>query len=403
MMRSHAPAPPTDVAAHKRDRLLTPRFLLLVGDSLLYFIAIGMLLPVLPLYVRGDLDGSDLAVGISVGAFAVGALALRPVAGRLGDRYGRRILIVGGALVVAVSVACYAPANTIPLVILTRVLTGAGEAFYFVGAGTMAADLAPASRRGEAISYWSVGIYGGLAFGPVLGEALLDASNADVVWMVAAGLALVAAILGLATADAVGPEPGGGTLIQRSALAPGVVLFLGLIGLTGFIAFVPLYARDVGLADSRFLFLVYGTLVLVVRIAGARLPDRLGPRRAGTAALLGVATGTVLMASWGTTVGLYVGTIVFASGMSLLYPSLLLLALQSAPDQERASVVGTISVFFDLSQGLGAVIVGTVAELGGYRAGFAAGATLAIVGLLLLHATAAMRAHPTAPMPATEA
>ena len=61
--------------------------------------------------------------------------------------------------------------------------------------------------------------------------------------------------------------------------------------------------------------------------------------------------------------GLFVGTSLFAAGMSLLYPAMLLLALDRAPDTERASVVGTFSSFFDLSQGLGALILGGVAEL----------------------------------------
>ena len=69
-----------------------------------------------------------------------------------------------------------------------------------------------------------------------------------------------------------------------------------------------------------------------------------------------------------------VGTVVFAIGMSLLYPALLLLALQSASDADRASVVATVSSFFDLSQGVGAFICGAVAAATGNRGAFATGA-----------------------------
>ncbi len=67
---------------------------------------------------------------------------------------------------------------------------GLGEACFFVGATTMATDLAPEERRGEAVSYWSVALWGGLAFGPVLGELLLDGSDYDLVWYVAGALGL---------------------------------------------------------------------------------------------------------------------------------------------------------------------------------------------------------------------
>ena len=40
-----------------RERLLTPRFLLVVASGLSYFMAIGMLIPVVPRYVKGPLSG----------------------------------------------------------------------------------------------------------------------------------------------------------------------------------------------------------------------------------------------------------------------------------------------------------------------------------------------------------
>ena len=163
-----------------------------------------------------------------------------------------------------------------------------------------------------------------------------------------------------------------------SALAPGIVLFLGLCGLAGFTELVPLYVEDIGLDDSRLVFLLYGCLILVVRIAGAKLPDRLGSRRAGSLALIGGAVGLAVMAAWSSVAGLILGTILFAGGMSLMYPAMLTLALTGIDDSERASVVGTVSTFFDLSQGLGALILGGAAAVTNDRGGFLAGSLLAV-------------------------
>jgi MFS family permease len=121
-----------------------------------------------------------------------------------------------------------------------------------------------------------------------------------------------------------------------------------------------------------------------VRIIGARLPDALGGRVAGTIALSCGAVGLTVMAGWPAVPGLVVGTAVFAAGMSLLYPALMLLALTAVPEHERGSVVGTFSSFFDLSQGLGALILGGVAALSGYRGAFAGGAVAAAAGVVLL-------------------
>jgi hypothetical protein len=67
---------------------------------------------------------------------------------------------------------------------------------------------------------------------------------------------------------------------------------------------------------------------------------------------------------------------------------LLLLALAGAPETERASVVGTFSGFFDLSQGLGSLIVGAVASFAGYRGAFGAGAVAAAIGIAALRGRA---------------
>jgi MFS family permease len=376
-------------------RLLTARFVLVVVAGLAYFMALGVVLPVVPQYVKHQLGGGSVAVGVAVGSLFVGAVLLRPYAGRLGDRFGRRVLIVTGALVVAVSVLLYGAVHELWFLIAARALTGLGEAAFFVGAAAMVADLAPTARRGEAFSYWSVAVYGGLAFGPALGEALLESGGTKTVWLVSAGLGVTAAVLGAFTSEVPRPEgaPADSRIINRAAIGPGTVLFSGLIALAAFTAFVPLYVDDVGLGSADTVFLLYGGLVLVVRVVGARLPDRLGGRTAGAIALTFATIGMTIMAAWGTTAGLLLGTVAFAAGASLLYPALLLLALGGAPDTERASVVGTFSGFFDLSQGLGSLIVGGVASFAGYRGAFGVGALAAAIGVIGLRAHTMQRAR----------
>jgi MFS family permease len=368
-------------------RLVTPRFALVVAAGLSYFLSLTMLQPVLPRYIEEPLDSGAIGVGVGVGALAVGAVLLRPIAGRLGDRIGRRVLIVGGAAVVACTTVLYGVLESLPYLVTMRLLSGIGEAAFFVGAATMITDLAPIERRGEAVSYWSVAVYGGVAFGPVLGETVLGDDRYTLTWIVSAGLAGLAAVLGLFTRDVerTGPPPESPPLLHRAAIQPGIVLFLGLVALAGFVAFLPLYVSDIGLDDAGPIFLLYGGLILLIRIVGATLPDRLGAVRSSTISLAFVAAGMLVVTAWQSPAGLVIGTIVFALGMSLHYPALMLLALSGIPDSERASVVGTFSSFFDLSQGLGALVCGAaVAAFGSDAAAFGTGAALSAIGLLVL-------------------
>ena len=72
---------------------------------------------------------------------------------------------------------------------------------------------------------------------------------------------------------------------------------------------------------------------------------------------------------------------------------MLTLALTGLKDSQRGSAVGTVSSFFDLSQGLGALILGVVAAVAGYRGAFLAGAVLAVAALVLLRTGTDTRGH----------
>ncbi len=349
--------PPQPLDDDERS-LLSPTFAVVMIASFAYFTAMGALLPTVPRFVEDELGGGGAAVGIGVGAYAVSAAVLRPWVGRVGDTKGRRLLAVGGCIVVAVSFVLYAFVTNLWMLVLARLVTGAGEAAVFVGVATAAQDLAPDHRRGEAASYFSVALYGGLAVGPVIGEALVP-HGFTTLWLVLAVFAGLAALMSIwiprgKTVDAVADRP----WLQPEAVWPGLILFLGLIPFTAFASFVPLYGEEVGLDSVGGVLGLYAGLVLIVRILGARLPDRLGWRKGSGIALAGVTIGIWVVAASGSVASIWVAAVFLAIGMSLMYPSLFTAVMGAAPEEERTHAVGTFSVFFDVSQGLGATMVG---------------------------------------------
>lgn len=375
------PAPGADAG-----RMVTGRFLIVTAATFAYFLALGALLPTLPRYVEDELGGDGFAVGLVVGSFAVSAAVVRPWAGRFGDRYGRRVLLSGGALLVGVTTLAYTQVDTIGALVALRLLTGIGEAAVFVGAATATQDLAPAHRRGEAASYFSVALYSGLAIGPALGEHLADSAGYHRVWIVAGLAALAAAALGLGTPHLSAPHaPRPASLLHPAALGPGLVLMLGLIPFTGFAAFLAVYGPDIGLHDTGPVFFAYAGSVLAIRILGARLPDRLGWQRASTLALAAVTFGAVVVAAWASVAAVWLAATSLAVGMSLLYPALFSAALDGVPDHERSQAVGTFSLFFDLSQGIGAPLLGVVVALSSERGAFAVSALVAAGGFWAQH------------------
>jgi MFS family permease len=365
---------------------VTRSFVLVTAAASCYFTAIGMMVPTLPRMVRDDLGGGGLAVGVAGGAIAITAALLRPWVGRVGDRSGRRLLVVGGASIAAVAYVGHAAAAGMPGLIGARLLLGCGEAMFFVGAATAIQDIAPDERRGEAASYFSVAIWGGLGIGPALGEWIRGEWSTDAVWIAAAALCALAAVIGLATPVGTVSEPGTGPkkLLHPAALGPGIVLMLAVIGLSAFQTFVALYVEDLGLSGAAAVFGVYSALVLGVRIFGAGLADRYRPRRVAMAGIALAAVGLGAIAAVPTIAGLYLGAALLAIGFGPVYPALLTLVVDVAPEAERTSAVATFTLFFDLAQGAGLPVLGLVVSLGGERSAFAAGSAILAITVVTI-------------------
>ncbi|MBX7110762.1 MAG: MFS transporter [Dehalococcoidia bacterium] len=135
---------------------------------------IGMVSPLLPVYVREELHGPELAVALSFSGLAVTQLAMSPLVGRLGDRHGPKILIVVGFLIYGAAGLGYLFSHHWALVIAFRLLSGVGAAAIFPMALSYVGRLAPPGREGTYMGMYAVAETAGFGLGPLLGGAVRD-------------------------------------------------------------------------------------------------------------------------------------------------------------------------------------------------------------------------------------
>ncbi len=351
--------------------------------ELAYFTGTGMALFAIPLYVTGPVGGDAAGAGVAVGAFAVSALVLRPFAGRASDRFGRRPLLLGGAVLAAVSLALLAVTDSLAVIILLRLLTGVAEAAFFVAGFAALADLAPASRVGEALSYNSLGLYLGLALGPPLGEVLIDGLGFRGAWVGAAVVVVLGVVPLLVVGETqTGPRVVSGRLriLHRPAIPISIGFAASLVAVGGFLALAPLQAERIGMSVPSLAFFVYGMVVVVGRVAFARVPDRLPSLPLGAASLVSMALGLVSMAVWASVAGLLAGVVLIALGVTFSTPAFFSAVFATAGPSERGLASGTASAAVDLGLGFGPIMLGAAAAALGMPWAFGLGAAVALAG-----------------------
>ncbi len=385
----------TDAAAQpEAPRIALARAAGVFAATLSSFLAIGAVITILPRYVSGPLAGGDVAVGVIVGAFAFSAVVTRPLAGRLADARGRRRVAIAGALVMAAGGALYFAPLGFGGLMAARLVLGVGDALVVTAGAAWTVDLAPVSRRGQAIGLFGLAIWGGLSLGPPIGEALFALGSYELVWAFAVVAPLVGAVLASRVPDTHVPAPrsaGGGPLIPVASRRPGVALLLANVGYAALAGFVVLHLEAQGDGRGPLVFTVFAVAVVATRLLAGRLPDRLGARRTAVVAALCEAAGLVAVAVAGGAGVAIAGAVLMGIGFSSIYPALALLVIERADPERHGTALGAFTAFFDAGVGLGGPLVGVVVALAGYPAGFLAAAACALAGAVLVAATPGTR------------
>ncbi|MEM8619830.1 MAG: MFS transporter [Actinomycetota bacterium] len=386
-------APITSLGAESGPpRLITGEFIVLAIATSCFFFGFGSLNVLLPQYVVDDLGGSEAAAGLAIGSMAFSAIVTRVWFGRLADRQGARLIMLIGAVLAASGTLLLVLTTSLISLVATRLLYGAGQAAFFTGATTLSIELAPVDRRSRAASYILVAVHVGTGIGPVIAVGLSDRFTYDTIWVITAAMITVAgvftAFLSYRPPDHFArPSP----LVNRHALAPGVVSLLGIFSFNGFLVFAPLYAREVGLSNVGLVFFVASFTVALVRLTLGWVPDVVGPIRASTGALLLTALGALIAALWPEPAGLFAAAAVLAMGLSLQSPSLIAITVEAVPANERGSAMATFTGFFDVANAIVGPTIGLILLGASYREAFLIATGMALAGLVVLHLAVAPR------------
>src|SRR6266567_5651922 len=153
------------------SRAANAKLAVLIVTNFVDMVGLLMIIPLMPFYAR-EMGGGALIVAILMGAFTAAQLLSAPWWGRFSDRYGRRPALLVGLTAAGCAYVVFAYATSIWLLLLSRLVQGAGGGTVGVIQAYVADSVEP-ENRAKALGWLSAATNVGVAIGPALGGVAL--------------------------------------------------------------------------------------------------------------------------------------------------------------------------------------------------------------------------------------
>jgi FSR family fosmidomycin resistance protein-like MFS transporter len=355
------------------------------------------LLPAIYPNLKLALGLSFAQIGFVTLGYQITASLLQPAIGLIADKRPTPLALPGGTLFSMAGLCVLATAHNYAMLIGGACLLGVSSAIFHPEASRVA-RMASGGQPGLAQSLFQVGGNFGSALGPLAAAlivirfgqtslvffALFALFATAVLWNVAQwyrheGLARLTAAVRRHPLDVVFP---------RSQVAWGIAILLVLVfskyfyqvSLTNYLTFYLIEKFGVSVPQSQFHLFMFVAAIAVGTIAGGPLGDRFGRKYIIWFSILGILPFTLLLPYANL---FWTGPLTIAIGMILAsaFPAIVVYAQELVPGK-----VGAVSgMFFGFAfgiAGLGAAVLGILADRTGIEAVYRICAFLPAIGLL---------------------
>ncbi len=377
------------------------KLLVLIVTAFVDMVGLLMVIPLMPFYAR-DLGAGSLMVTVLVVSFTAAQLLSAPLWGRFSDKYGRRPALLVGLGAAAVAYVVFAYANSIWLLLLSRVVQGAGGGTVGVIQAYVADSTEP-DKRAKALGWLSAATNLGVALGPPLGSVALIFGHsgpgvfAAVLCLINMGFAWkylresrdmedarVAVRKRGASREAIArvithaAEPGP-RLIWIYAIAMGAF--------SAVTAILPLFLADqFGIGEKKiWIFFTYIGAISVITRAGflGRMVERFGEARLSRIGLAMLALGLASYPFVHSYVLLALAIALVPLGTAFTFPCVTSLLSRVIPSSERGLYMGVQQTYGGLSRVVGPLWAGFSYDHFGRGIPFLTSAALVLGSLFL--------------------
>jgi multidrug resistance protein len=389
-----------------RDQLR--RLAILIAASGIDMVGFAMVFPLLPLYAR-DLQATPEQIGLLMASYSIAQILMAPVWGRVSDRYGRRPALLIGLTAAAIAYVVFAFADSLWLLLVSRLVQGAGGGTTGVAQAYVADTIQPTDRA-RALGWLSAASSLGVAIGPVFGSAAAHWGQAGP-GLIAAALCLLNVAFAWrmlpesrAPHDSGGPAPvrrpvwhAAWSVVQHPSrpVSRYVLIYgAGMLGFTAMTSILSLYLVDAFRMTAEtigYVFMYVGILSLVMRsLLLGPIIKRVGETGAMRLGTVSLTLGLLLYPVAGSLSVLALIIPLIPVGTALLFPATTSLMSRVSSREELGLTMGVAQTFAGLARVVAPLLANSAYQRFGLTSPFyLAGATVALVGVLAFRFTAA--------------
>ncbi|HEX9221098.1 MAG TPA: MFS transporter [Gemmatimonadaceae bacterium] len=348
------------------SRVASGKLFVLIITNFVDMVGLLMIIPLLPFYAR-EMGGGSLIVAILMGAFTAAQLLSAPIWGRFSDRYGRRPALLVGLTAAGCAYVVFAYATSIWLLLLSRIVQGAGGGTVGVIQAYVADSVEP-QHRAKALGWLSAATNVGVAIGPALGSAALRFGRSGP-GLAAASLCLVNIFFAWRflresrdMTEAHEKKPRG----SRAAIAqvithPGEaaprliwIYAIAMGAFSGLMAILALFLADrFGVGKDRiWIFYTYVGVISVVTRAGilGRMVERYGEAQLSRIGLTLLATGLATLPLARGYLTLAIAVALIPLGTAFTFPCVTSMLSRVISSRERGLYMGVQQTFGGLAR-----------------------------------------------------
>lgn len=385
-------------ASSTTQRLLTPSFVLVILSGFLFFFSFHSFL-LLPIRIK-QLGGNDSDIGLIMGIAGFSTLFTTPAAGVLVDRFGRKKFLSIGCILMALSTLPFAFFTTLNYWFpLLRIVHGAAFSLCFTAAGTLSADIAPPSRRSQALGLFGVFTIVNYALAPFIGKRVVEHLGFTEFFFIVFAVGLLSFVIACtvketqfvtAQVESLGFFK---TFARKGVPVASVVLLITGSGFIPALTFLPVYSIERGIGHFDVFFISYTAAALAIRLFGGWIPDRVGKKRAAMPGILTFSLSIMSLSLVANYLYFIPSGIIFGASHGLLYPSIYALVMDLIPQSEKGKGFSICSMSFTVGGMIGSFVYGVVAEHKGYSFMYTLAGLVCLFGFLIFALFGRDRVH----------